>query len=208
MRKSAQLTLSSGFLVLVLTVTNWFTSDNITPSFIRSEVIGGLSGVGLMLVAYLWNELNPIAPKKMDLVGHQGLEVMDGINNDLYKELGWGSHMLLTATAAATILVYWENEVLLKRGLISGDKFVPGDICKKSSESGKLVSLVKTVLYPGRLEFDTIVKDLPAVMVCPMGNDGWVILGGWSERCFTASDEKWLVGWTERITSYLENSIE
>jgi hypothetical protein len=30
-----------------------------------------------------------------------------------------------------------------------------------------------------------------------------VVIGGWSERCFSRSDERWLTGWAERLKTTL-----
>jgi hypothetical protein len=29
------------------------------------------------------------------------------------------------------------------------------------------------------------------------------VIGGWSERCFSRSDERWLTGWAERLKTTL-----
>ena len=201
---SARLCLFSGLLVLALTVFNALTADAFTPSLQRAEVLSGMAAVGLMLVAVLWTRAIPLSPKTVDLEGEQGLVMADELSDGLRTELAWGSHQFLTATSAASILVYWDDKVLLRRGLITDDSFRPGEICRRSTERQTLVSLVRTALYPGRQEFDAVLPGLPAVMVQPLGRRGWIVLGGWSERCFTRSDERWLAGWAERLRTELE----
>ena len=201
---SARLCLFSGLLVLALAVFNALTADAFTPSLQRAEVLSGMAAVGLMLVAVLWTRAIPLSPKTVDLEGEQGLVMADELSDGLRTELAWGSHQFLTATSAASILVYWDDKVLLRRGLITDDWFCPGEICRRSTERQTLVSLVRTALYPGRQEFDAVLPGLPAVMVQPLGRRGWIVLGGWSERCFTRSDERWLAGWAERLRTELE----
>tara|TARA_Y100001978_G_scaffold35441_1_gene31358 strand:+ start:1285 stop:1950 length:666 start_codon:yes stop_codon:yes gene_type:complete len=201
---SARLCLFSGLLVLALAVFNALTADAFTPSLQRAEVLSGMAAVGLMLVAVLWTRAIPLSPKTVDLEGEQGLVMADELSDGLRTELAWGSHQFLTATSAASILVYWDDKVLLRRGLITDDSFCPGEICRRSTERQTLVSLVRTALYPGRQEFDAVLPGLPAVMVQPLGRRGWIVLGGWSERCFTRSDERWLAGWAERLRTELE----
>ena len=200
----ARLCLISGLLVLGLAVFNALTADAFTPSLQRAEVLSGMAAVGLMLVAVLWTRAIPLSPKTVDLEGEQGLVMADELSDGLRTELAWGSHQFLTATSAASILVYWDDKVLLRRGLITDDSFCPGEICRRSTERQTLVSLVRTALYPGRQEFDAVLPGLPAVMVQPLGRRGWIVLGGWSERCFTRSDERWLAGWAERLRTELE----
>ena len=200
----ARVTLSAGVLVLLLAVVNGFTASAIDPSLQRAEVIAGLAGVGLMLVAVLWTRASPRAAEAADLIGEQGFVLRSDLSPAVRFELAWGSQLLLTATSAATILVYWDGDVLLRRGMISTATFCPGAICTRAQELQQLISLVKTALYPGRVEFDAVLPHLPAVMVHPLGQRGWVVLGGWSERCFSRSDERWFSGWCERLRTTLE----
>jgi hypothetical protein len=202
----ARVVLFSGLLVLVLAVTNASTADRITPDLQRAEVLAGLAAVGLMLVAVLWTRANPRSADQVDLEGEQGLVMDQQTSADLREELGWGSHMLLTATPAATVLVYWRGQVILRRGLICAVPFKPGDICTRVMDRETTISLVNTELFPGRSEFDSVLQNLPAVVISPLGKNGVVVVGGWSKRCFSQSDERWLEGWTQRLKTSLEKN--
>ena len=214
----ARVTLAAGVLTLLLAAANVFTAAAIDPSLQRAEVLAGMAAIGLMLVAVLWTRAQPLAPSAVALPGTQVLQIAPSLSEKARNELAWGSHLLLTATSAATILVAWNGLVVLRRGLalqdeegdqdrIAGsERFVPGAICQRARQQGRLVSLVKTALYPGRFEFDPVLPDLPSVMVYPLGQRGWVVLGGWSERCFSRSDERWFSGWCERLRTTLETT--
>ena len=162
-----------------------------------------MAAVGLMLVAVLWTRANPKSAEKVPLQGEHGLVISDQLDDLQKQELAWGSHMLLTATPAASVLVLWGEQVVLRRGLISQNSFQPGAITKRAMDRDQIISLVNTSLFPGRAEFDGMLPSLPAVMVCPMGQQGVVILGGWSPRCFSRSDERWLEGWAKRLRTRL-----
>ena len=209
----ARVSLASGVLILVLAAGNVFSATAIDPSLQRAEVLAGMAAVGLMLVAVLWTRAQPMAPSAVALPGSQTLRLEPSLADDVRTELAWGSHLLLTATSAATILVAWDGLVVMRRGLVlheeegeanQPESFAPGAICERARQQGQLVSLVKTALYPGRFEFDGVLPELPAVMVYPLGQRGWVVLGGWSERCFSRSDERWFSGWCERLRTTLE----
>ena len=214
----ARVSLSAGVLLLLLAVGNVFTAEAIDPTLQRAEVLAGMAAVGLMLVAVLWTRAQPLAPTAVELPGEQSLQLFPDLSELCRTELAWGSHLLLTATSAATILVAWDGTVVLRRGLVpeallvddqdgaNGESFTPGPICERAQRQGQLVSLVKTALYPGRTEFDPVLPGLPSVMVQPLGNRGWVVLGGWSERCFSRSDERWFTGWCERLRTTLETN--
>lgn len=200
---SARAVLISALLLLGLTVTNAGVAETVTPELQRAEVLAGMAAVGLMLVAVLWTQANPKSAEKVPLKGEQGLVIDHQLNDVQKQELAWGSHMLLTATPAASVLVLWRQQVVLRRGLISQGPFQPGAITRRAMEREQTISLVNTTLFPGRAEFDGMLPSLPAIVVCPMGNDGAVIVGGWSPRCFTRSDERWLEGWTQRLRTTL-----
>ena len=200
----ARVVLALGVALLMLALVNARLADIVTPELQRAEVLSGMAAVGLMLVAVLWTRADPSQAPRRDLKGEQGLVLDPDIDAATRDELGWGSHMLLTATPAATVLVYWDGAVLLRRGLVRDAVFCPGAICQRAMERETTISLVNTTLFPGRHEFDPLVENLPAVLICPVGNRGVVVLGGWSERCFSRSDEQWLEGWTARLRTSLE----
>ena len=200
----ARAVLICALLLLGLTVTNAGLAETVTPELQRAEVLAGMAAVGLMLVAVLWTRANPKSVEKVPLKGEQGLVIADEFNDAQKQELAWGSHMLLTATPAASVLVLWRQQVVLRRGLISPEPFQPGTITKRAMDREQTISLVNTTLFPGRAEFDAMLPSLPAIVFCPMGHEGAVIVGGWSPRCFTRSDERWLEGWTQRLRTTLE----
>jgi hypothetical protein len=109
--------------------------------------------------------------------------------------------MLLTASPAAVVLVLWRGRVLLRRGLLGPLTFSPGPICARALERGQAISLVNLALYPGRAEFDSLLPGLPAVLIQPIADQGLVVLGGWSPRCFSRSDLLWVKGWAQRLTA-------
>ena len=199
----ARAVLIFALLLLGLTVTNAGLAVTVTPDLQRAEVLAGMASVALMLVSVLWTRANPKSAEKVPLQGEQGLVISDQLDDMQKEELAWGSHMLLTATPAASILVLWRQKVVLRRGLITQAPFHPGAITKRAMDRDQTISLVNTSLFPGRAEFDTMLPSLPAIVVCPMGNEGAVIVGGWSARCFSRSDERWLQGWSQRLRTTL-----
>jgi len=161
----------------------------------------------LMLVGVLWTRAVPEAASRVALTGDQGLVLAEGLSPELAEELGWGSQMLLTASAAAVVVVIWEGTCLLRRGLLADTEFEPGAICGRAMRKNAAISLVDLRLYPGRDEFDSLLPGLPAVVVQPLGLRGLVVLGGWSPRCFSRSDLAWLEGWSRRITTKMAEPV-
>jgi hypothetical protein len=199
----ARIVLACGLLGLALVVLNQITAPSLEPPLERASVLGSLLAVLLLLVALLWQRIEPLAPQRVVLAGTEGLRLAEGLEASLAQELGWGSTMLLSATAAATVLVHWRGSTLLQRGLLGSGGFQPGPICRRCLASGKAISLVDLKLYPGRDEFDALLPGLPAVVVQPLGTEGVLVLGGWSPRCFSRSDLLWIEGWARRLTAGL-----
>lgn len=204
MGRAARLCLASGVIGLLLCVANQWSAAEITPPLERAAVLSSLLAVGLMLVSILWTRAVPVAPERVDLQGEQGVQLVDGLPDDLQQELGWGSQMLLTATPGASLLVYWRGRTLLRRGVLGSGLFNPGAISQRAWSTGKAISLVNLKLYPGRDEFSGLPELIPAVIVQPIGSEGLVLLAGWSPRCFSRSDEAWLEGWSRKLRTPLE----
>ncbi len=199
MYKISSLVIIFGTFLLISSIINITSANQINPTLVRAETISGIASIALITVGYLWTEIKPKQASKARLNGKEGFELCNSLTDDLRNELAWGSQQILTATAASTILIYWDNKVILRRGLISEKKFKPGEICKRSIDQKRLISLVNTELYPGRDEFNSILNDLPAVIVYPLSDRGLTIVGGWSKRSFTNSDEKWISGWSDKL---------
>ena len=199
MYKISSLVIIFGSFLLILSIINIGTANQVNPTLVRAETISGIASIALITIGYLWTEIKPKQATKVSLDGKEGFELCTKLTDDQRNELAWGSQQILTATAASTILIYWDNKVILRRGLISEKTFEPGEICKRSIDQKRLISLVNTELFPGRDEFDGVLNNLPAVIVYPLKNRGLTIVGGWSKRSFTNSDEKWISGWSDKL---------
>jgi hypothetical protein len=186
---------------LVLCVVNQVTAPVLEPPLERASVLAGLLAVLLMLAGLLGQKVLPTPARRAELEGEEGLQLRAGLPEDLREELGWGSTMLLTATPAAAVLVQAGEVPLLRRGLLAPTPFRPGPICRQAQERQRAISLVDLAPYPGREEFMALLEGLPAVVVQPLGRSGWLVVGGWSPRCFSRADLIWIEGWAQRLTA-------
>ncbi|MBM5800384.1 MAG: cofactor assembly of complex C subunit B [Cyanobacteria bacterium K_DeepCast_35m_m2_023] len=203
MNSSARICASVGVLGLLLTVVNQLTSPLTDPALQRSSALAALASVGLMLVGVLWTRAVPLPPERAQLRGDEGLLLLNDLPEELRLELLWGSRQLLKATPAAVVLLWWNDQVVLQRGLLSEGsrqlRFVPGAICRQSQARQRRIVLVDLRHYPGRDEFEPLLEGLPSVLVQPLGQSGLLLLGGWSPRCFSSSDEAWVDGWASKL---------
>ena len=204
MGRPALACLGIGLVALLLSLINQFSAAELTPPLVRASVLASLLAVGFLLVATLWTRAVPKAPERVALEGAQGLELDTNLHEELKLELAWGSQLLLTATPGATLLLQWRQHTLLRRGVLGKGVFAAGPICERALATGKPISLVNLALYPGRGEFASLPGDLPALIVQPIGREGLLLLGGWSPRCFSRSDELWIEGWAQKLRTSLE----
>ena len=202
---STLLLIITGLLLFIFSIINILTSNNIEPSLIRAEVVSTISSIIIISIGYTLKKIIPQNKSVVELQGQQGLFIIGNLDDEIKNECAWGSKMILTATAASTILIHINDETILKRGIIRNTVFTPGKICKNVIQKNKYLCLSNTKNYPDSFEFDSIVENLPTVIISPIGNIGVLIVGGWSPRCFTKSDEVWISGWSEKIHNLYED---
>ena len=197
-----------GSILFLLQLINFVSISQISPEIERAQVLAAISSIIIILIGLLFQTISPISGEKVDLKGENGFVYDPTIPKILLNELAWGSEAILTSTAAATILINNKGKNILKRGMITESNFVPKDICLRCLEENKLISLVNTRFYPGSEEFDDFCKDIPSVLVIPVNKQSFILVGGWSSRCFTKSDEKWIMNWSKKLLElFKENNF-
>ena len=188
-----------GSILFSLQLINFVSINHISPEIERAQVLAAISSIIIILIGFLFQRISPISGEKVTLNGENGFIYDPSIPKQLLNELAWGSEAVLTSTAAATILISNKGKNILKRGLISNKNFIPKDICLRCMRENKLISLVNTKFYPGSEEFDDFCKDIPSVLIIPVNKQCFILVGGWSSRCFTKSDEKWIINWSKKL---------
>jgi hypothetical protein len=188
-----------GVLALTLAVINQATAPTLDPPLERASVLAGILAVLLMLGGLLGERVLPADAARVALEGREGLELADDLSEALRQELAWGSGMLLKATPAAVVVVWRADHALLRRGLLAETTFAPGVICGQALQRQRAISLVDLAVYPGKDEFQTLLPNLPTVVVQPIGGEGLLLVGGWSPRCFGRGDLIWIEGWAARL---------
>ena len=188
-----------GAILFLLQLINFVSINQISPEIERAQVLAAISSLLVILIGFLFQRISPLSGQRVDLKGENGFIYDQTIPLELLNELAWGSEAILTSTAAATILISNKGKNILKRGIISEKNFIPKDICLRSLREDKFISLVNTKFYPGSEEFDDFCKDIPSVLVIPVNKQCFILVGGWSSRCFTKSDEKWIINWSRKL---------
>ena len=188
-----------GSILFSLQLINFVSISQISPEIERAQVLAAISSIIIILVGFLFQRISPFSGEKASLKGDNGFIYDPSIPEEILNELAWGTEAVLTSTAAATILISNKGKNILKRGIVSKKNFIPKDICLRSLRENKFISLVNTKFYPGSEEFDDFCEDIPSVLIIPVNKECFILIGGWSSRCFTKSDEKWIINWSKKL---------
>ena len=190
-----------GSILFLFQLGNFFSIDSISPALQRAQVLSAISSVIIVLIGFLFKQFNPNLGDRVELKGENKFIFDPDIPPDILDELAWGSETILTSTAAASILIHNDGRNILKRGITSSEIFNPGETCLRALKDMKLISLANTKFYPGRDEFFKFCPNVPSIIIVPINNKSFILIGGWSYRCFTKSDEKWINNWSKKLNN-------
>ncbi len=196
----------TGTVLFIFQIANFFSVELITPELERAQVLAAISSLIIILVGFLFTQFEPFAGEKADLKGENRFYFDKNIPNEVIDELAWGSETILTSTAAATVLIHNNGKNILKRGITSSNQFMPGETCLRSIKNMKLISLANTKFYPGKDEFFNFCPNIPSILIVPINSKAFILIGGWSAKCFTISDEKWINNWSKKINNIFSNN--
>ncbi len=193
---------------ILLLINRGLTVD-ISTTQSRSDALGILLSALLILIGLLWQQIQPRSPEAVELEGEEVLSFAPDLSAALQTELAWISHQLLTNTATRSLVVYYQGQVLLRRGILPPKPDVtPKAILKRVMEQQKPVYLVALKLYPGRIEFDYLPANTQGLICQPLGSQGALILGANAPRSYTQQDERWIAGLADKLANTLEGVVE
>ena len=178
---------------------------DLNPSQARSDVAGVILSAVLILIGLIWQQIQPRSPEAVQLIGEEKLEFASDLPELIKTELAWASHLLLTNTVTKTLIIYYQGQVLLKRGIFSNQEEVkPGKILQRALETQKPIYLVNLALYPGRIEFNYLPENTQGLICQPLGSQGVMILGANAPRSYTNQDERWIEGVANKLANTLQ----
>ena len=173
------LPLVAGGLGAVLLLVNRILTPELSTSQSRADVLGVILSALLILTGLIWQQVQPITPDAVQLIGEEGFELAPDLPDSVKTELAWSSHLLLTNTVTRSLVIFYRGKVLLRRGILSPKSEVtPGAILKRVLETQKPIYLVKLEIYPGKIEFDYLPENTQGVICQPIDKEGVMILGG------------------------------
>jgi Cofactor assembly of complex C subunit B, CCB2/CCB4 len=200
--------LGAGGIAGTLLMINRVLTPELTDSQARSDAVGVILTAVLILTGLLWQQVQPRQSDSVVLEGEPGFELLPTLPDSLQTELAWASHLLLTNTMTRSILVYYQGQILLRRGVLAAKAEVtPGAILDRVLTKQKAIYLVDTKVYPGRIEFDYLPANTQGIICQPLGSQGVMILGANTPRSYTKQDEVWIEGIADKLANSLEIAL-
>lgn len=204
-----QLPIAAGMIAGILLMINRLLTPALTTSQSRSDALGVILSALLILTGLLWQQIQPRSPDAVTLIGTEGFELDSDLPDSVQTELAWATHLLLTNTVTQSIVLWYNGQVLLRRGVLSQTSAVKlGAIVQRVLTTQKPVYLVNLTLYPGKLEFDYLPENTQGVICQPIGSAGVLILGANVPRSYTKQDENWIAGIADKLEMTLSQSLE
>ena len=187
---------------------NRVLTPSLTSSQSRADALGVIISAVLILSGLLWQRVQPRTPEAVDLIGETVFELDERLTEAAKTELAWASHSLIANTVTQSVIVWYEGQTLLRRGVVGAQSQVqPGTILNRALETGKPVYLVALKLYPGRYEFNYLPENTQGVICQPLGQSGAVILAANAPRSYTRQDEAWIAAVADKIANTLESDF-
>ncbi len=200
------LPLAVGGLVGTGLMINRILTVQLLPSQARSDIAGVIACAVLILTGLLWQRVQPKTPDSVALAGVEGMEMATDLPAFSQTELAWASHLLLTNTATRSIVVYYQGQTILRRGVLAPTAtVVPGVILERVLKTHQPVYLVNLKIYPGRIEFNYLPENTQGIICQPIGDQGVLILAANAPRSYTQQDEIWIAGIADKLANTLSN---
>jgi len=203
------LPLVTGLLGGLLLAVNRLLTPELVSSQARSDVLGVILSALLILTGLLWQQIQSLPPDSVELIGEEGFELLSELPEEVKTELAWASSLLLINTVTKTIVVWYGDKVLLRRGILPVNSQVKlGPILQRVLDKEKPIYLVDLKVYPGRIEFDYLPENTQGVICQPLGSSGVMVLGANAPRSYTKKDESWIEGISEKLADTLLKKLD
>ncbi|MGY6530472.1 MAG: cofactor assembly of complex C subunit B [Cyanobacterium sp.] len=200
------LPLIAGILGGTLLMINRLVTPTLLDSQARSDALGIILCAMLLLTSILARQIQSEPPQSVVLEGEEGFELRDDLSENIKTELAWASHLILSNTVTKSILVYYQEKTLLRRGILGVQKEVEiGQIVERVIKTQKPVYLVDLKHYPGKVEFNYFPENIQGLICLPLNDCGVMMVATNIPRSYTKQNENWINGIGAKIALSLKN---
>ena len=80
MFRVSNLVIIFGAFLMILSIINIATAKEVNPSLVRGETISGIGSIALITIGFMWTEIRPKEPTKVNLKGNLKGNLIRGTN--------------------------------------------------------------------------------------------------------------------------------
>ncbi len=177
-----------------------FTTD-LATSQSRADALGISLSAVLILTGLLWQQAQPKPPERVSLEGESRCEWHANLTEAQRLELAWASHTILTCSPIRTLVIWWDDQVLVRRGILPAQPPTTlNPLAQRVISQQKPTYLVALKLYPARFEFNYLPTNSQSVLCQPLGERGVLVCATDTPRNLTLSDQAWLAAIADRLS--------
>ncbi len=202
------LPLIAGIFGGTLLMVNRLVTPTLLDSQARSDALGILLCAMLLLTSILARQINSEPPQSVVLEGENGFELDEDLDQNIKTELAWASHLILNNTISKSIIIYYQEKILLRRGILGKEKELKvGQIVERVIKTQKPVYLVDLKHYPGKIEFNYFPENIQGLICLPLNDCGVMMVASNVPRSYTKQDENWIQGIGAKISLSLKELV-
>ncbi|MBE9221704.1 cofactor assembly of complex C subunit B [Cyanobacterium stanieri LEGE 03274] len=203
------LPLIAGILGGTLLMINRLVTPTLLDSQARSDALGIILCAMLLLTSILARQINPEPPQSVVLEGQEGFELREDLSENLKTELAWASHLILSNTVTKSVIIYYQDKTLLRRGILGTQKDVKvGQIVERVIKTHKPIYLVDLKHYPGKIEFNYFPENVQGLICLPLNDCGVMMVATNIPRSYTKQNENWINGISAKVALTLEKEFK
>lgn len=189
----------------------------------RVDIVAAVFSASLVMQSVIWISETPQSPVKQDVTTWEFVEKASGVDEEAVghaaaSELLWAWDTLSKCTCACSMVVFWNDQVVMQGGLFRramGGGVPPymGELCQEVMSTKKSRYLAELRVWPAR---EQVVTFLPAktqgLLLTPLqpGRDakskGLLMLGLDTPRGVGKVDQAWIAALGEKLAVTLQES--
>ncbi|KAL0032202.1 hypothetical protein WJX77_010710 [Trebouxia sp. C0004] len=175
----------------------------------RADVLVILLSAVLLLTGLQWLALRPKVKPSVALHGDQLEYMKSGLSSKAKQELQWAWQSLKDCSTCQAVVILYKSSCVMHMGVArAGHKpedALLGPICRRAMSSEQGNYLANLALYPGRVEFTSILpENTQAAIIQPIGSEGVLIAASNTQRGFTRLDQAWASTIADKLDASLE----
>ncbi|PPE01175.1 hypothetical protein GOBAR_DD01791 [Gossypium barbadense] len=168
-----------------------------------------------VLTGLVWLSIRPKSITPVEPQGVECQEIYSLLPESVVSEILWVWESLSAVTCCKSLVIVYDCQCIVQIGVaakslnidepfaVDAAKLMQGSLYQGVLKSGAQSYMANLSLYPGRSELPFLPSNTQAVILQPLGDRGFAVLGGDTIRGFTTSDQTWISYIGEKLDATL-----